>query len=305
MALLVDELILPLLLNVAQRRRSNVVSLVAETAFTYLVERSGSLSRTSQLYQCLGLVEQHLGIAQFDAVYIVVLDAGVDAGVGAAVHALAIDGQGDRRQIGMDAAVARVGDAGDDAELLARVVVRPVLEGVDGLYVHNLRLLLERIGPCAVVLMVALLVDAVALMVDGEYLLGAPALVGNAEEVLELGLQRVDAQLIQLVGILHNLLQARRVPALGCRVNTRGLDSLDLCQRQRIAGPLQVHTRQQGVGGTLRGVVLGRRRDGQCLGSLGQVLYYLCVDGINRLARCADVGGGQADGHLAPQHDEP
>ena len=49
----------------------------------------------------------------------------------------------------------------------------------------------------------ALLVDAVALMVDGEYLLGAPALVGNAEEVLELGLQRVDAQLIQLVGILH------------------------------------------------------------------------------------------------------
>ena len=120
----------------------------------------------------------------------------------------------------MYAAITWVGDSGYDAELLTRVFIRPIVEGVDGLDVNDFCFLLERIGPCAVILVVALLVDTVTFMVDGEDLLRSFALVGNAKEVLELWLQRVDTQLSNLVGILDNFLQTFGVPCLLCRIYT-------------------------------------------------------------------------------------
>ena len=62
-ALLVNELIFPFLLNVAKCRCCNVVCSVAETTLTNLIQRRSSLSISTQLYQGLSLVEQYLSIA--------------------------------------------------------------------------------------------------------------------------------------------------------------------------------------------------------------------------------------------------
>ena len=89
--LLIDELILPFLLDVAKCWSSNVMGLVTETTLTNLVQWRSSLCITSQLYQRFCLVKQYLSIAQLNAVDIVELYTCVNTGAGAAVYALAID----------------------------------------------------------------------------------------------------------------------------------------------------------------------------------------------------------------------
>ena len=112
-----------------------------------------------------------------------------------------------------------VGNIGHNAELFTWVVVRPVFESVDGLYVYDFCFLLERIGPCAVILVVTLLVNSVTLVIDSKDLLRPLALIGNAKEIRELWLQGVDTQLGYLVGILDDLFQTLGVPRLLGRVN--------------------------------------------------------------------------------------
>ena len=82
----------------------------------------------------------------------------------------------------------RVCDAGDDREGLARIVVRPIVERAERMNVAHL-ISLERIGPSAVVLVVAHEVDAVTIVVDGKDVLRSAAFVCTTEEFFEIACQ--------------------------------------------------------------------------------------------------------------------
>ena len=93
--LLVDELQSPLTLYIVERYSGEVVSVVAIGALTNLVDGILSLVSSAKKYQCLCLVEQYLGIAQFHTVQVVQLVA-LARTLRATIYKLTIAGQGNR-----------------------------------------------------------------------------------------------------------------------------------------------------------------------------------------------------------------